>query len=107
MPVPRRSVEQRAVSQSKDPVVGKTRRETGQALQGPITKSPHGYGKEGSLCLCSWKNHQRLMKITEETGSELSSEITPSWRGDKGNQGGLVSDHRNGSGNRKRLRRWE
>lgn len=60
-----------------------------------------------SLFLCSRKNHQRPMKSTEETGSELSSEITPNWKGDQGNQGGLVSDHRNGSGNRKRLRRWE
>lgn len=40
-------MEQRAVSQSKAPVMGKTRRKTGQALQGPITKSLYGYGKEG------------------------------------------------------------
>lgn len=47
MPVLRRSVEQRAVSQSKASVLGKTSRETGPTLQGPITKSPYGYGKEG------------------------------------------------------------
>lgn len=107
MPVPRRSVEQRAVSQSKAPVLGKTSRETGQLFRARLPRARTAMVRRVCLFLCSRKNHQRLMKSTEETGSEPSSEITPSWKGDQGNQGGLVSDHRNGSGNRKILRRWE
>lgn len=68
-------------------------------------KGLYGYVKEVSLSLCSRMNHQTLIKSRGETGPKLSFEITLNWKRDKGRQEGQVSDHCNGSDNRKRVRR--